>query len=209
MSEAFTQAKPSWELTVRDFFVRFKANSETQAEALNLKMPVIKDIQVQPGEQNKSIYASGVVYDVVAQLTESKLGLTAVALPAAFTDRALGTGGKGAVSYDSVTPQTEEFACGYWAENSDGSAVYYFHPRCKLMQSNRTHKTMDQGSLPDPSVAWDIVALPTDEKVWRVRYDTGKVAAGKVPLTPEEFFLLPMDTIENIKAAADKEQDAE
>lgn len=207
MSEAFTQAKPSWELTVRDFFVRFKAQGG--GEALNLQMPVIKEIQVQPGEQNKTIYASGVLYDVIAQLTESKLGLTAVALPAAFTDRALGTAGKGAVSYDSVVPQKEEFACGYWAENSDGSAVYYYHPRCKLVQGNKTHKTREQGSLPDPSVGWDIVALPTDEKIWRVRYDTSKVAAGKVALTPEEFFLLPMDTIAEIEAVADKEQAAD
>lgn len=207
MADTLSNVKPTWELTVRDFFVHFKAG-DAGAVASDMKMPVIKELRVQPNENTKSIYASGVVYDTVTQLAESKAGLTAVALPREFTDRALGAKVKGAVSYDTVMPVKEEFACGYWCENQDGSKTYYYHPRCKLVQSDATHKTWDPAQTVDPSVAYDILLLPTDEKVWRVRYFTANVEDGKIPLTPEEFFALHPETIEDIEAIPGTEKAA-
>lgn len=207
MADTVNKVKPTWELTVRDFFVHFKANEGGGTET-DMQMPVIKELRVQPNENTRSIYASGVVYDTVTQLAESKAGLTAVALPREFTDRALGAKNKGAVSYDTVLPVKEEFACGYWCENQDGSATYYYHPRCKLVQSDATHRTYDSAQTPDPSVAYDILLLGTDEKVWRVRYFTASVEEGKVPLTPAEFFALHPETIEDIEAIPGTEKAA-
>lgn len=209
MSETVNVLKPTWELTVRDFFAHFKANAATGAAATDMQMPVIKELRVQPNENTKSIYASGVVYDTVTQLAESRAGLTAVALPREFTDRALGAKGTGAVSYDTVMPEKEEFGCGYWCENQDGSCTYYYHPRCKLVQSDSTHRTYDAAQTPDPSVTYDLLLLGTDEKVWRVRYCTADVEAGKVPLTPAEFFALHPETIEDIEAIPGTEKAAE
>ena len=199
MSE-YAVKKPAYDLTVRDFFVNFKADTGKKLEALQLKMPVIKSIRVQPGENSKEIYASGVIYDTATLLSDIKVGLNVVALPAEFTDRALGSGGSGAVTYDVTKPHKEEFSCGYWAEKSDGSKVYYYHPRCKLTQGDEELKTSESGTLPDPNIGYTLMILPTDENVWRARYDTSKVDASKVPLTPEEFFALAPETIEEIMA---------
>lgn len=199
MSE-YAVKKPAYDLTVRDFFVNFKADTGKKLEALQLKMPVIKSIRVQPGENSKEIYASGVIYDTATLLSDIKVGLNVVALPAEFTDRALGSGGSGAVTYDVTKPHKEEFSCGYWAEKSDGSKVYYYHPRCKLTQGDEELKTSESGTLPDPNLSYTLMILPTDENVWRARYDTSKVDASKVPLTPEEFFALAPATIEEIMA---------
>lgn len=199
MSE-YAVKKPAYDLTVRDFFVNFKADTGKKLEALQLKMPVIKSIRVQPGENSKEIYASGVIYDTATLLSDIKVGLNVVALPAEFTDRALGSGGSGAVSYDVTKPHKEEFSCGYWAEKSDGSKVYYYHPRCKLTQGDEELKTSESGTLPDPNIGYTLMILPTDENVWRARYDTSKVDASKVPLTPEEFFALAPETVEEIMA---------
>ena len=199
MSE-YAVKKPAYDLTVRDFFVNFKADTGKKLEALQLKMPVVKSIRVQPGENTKEIYASGVIYDTATLLSDIKVGLNVVALPAEFTDRALGSGGSGAVTYDVTKPHKEEFSCGYWAEKSDGSKVYYYHPRCKLTQGDEELKTSESGTLPDPNIGYTLMILPTDENVWRARYDTSKVDASKVPLTPEEFFALAPETIEEIMA---------
>lgn len=207
MSE-YAVKKPAYDLTVRDFFVNFKADTQKKLEALQLKMPVVKSIRVQPGENSKEIYASGVIYDTATLLSDIKVGLNVVALPAEFTDRALGSGGSGAVTYDVTKPHKEEFSCGYWAEKSDGSKVYYYHPRCKLTQGDEELKTSESGTLPDPNIGYTLMILPTDENVWRARYDTGKVDAGKVPLTPEEFFALAPETIEEIMAIPGTEKAA-
>lgn len=205
MSE-YVVKKPAYDLTVRDFFVNFKADTGKKLQALQLKMPVIKSIRVQPGENTKEIYASGVIYDTTTLLSDIKVGLNVVALPHEFTDRALGSGGSGAVSYDVTKPHKEEFACGYWAEKSDGGKVYYYHPRCKLVQGDEEMKTSESGQLPDPNISYTLMILPTDENVWRARYDTGKVDAGKVPLTPEEFFAAAPETIEQILAISGTEK---
>lgn len=204
----FTTKKPAFDLTVRDFFVLFAADQHAKTTELLLQMPVVKSIRVQPGEQTKPIYASGAVYDTVTQLSDSKLGLTVVALPRDFVERALGTAGTGSVRYDVTRPHKEEFACGYWCENSDGSATYYYHPRCKLVQSDEETKTSEQGQQPDPSVSYEVMLLPTDEDIWRVRYSTAMVAEGKAPLTPAAFFELRPDTVEKILAIPGSETSA-
>lgn len=77
MSE-YAVKKPAYDLTVRDFFVNFKADTQKKLEALQLKMPVVKSIRVQPGENTKEIYASGVIYDTTTLLSDIKVGLNVV-----------------------------------------------------------------------------------------------------------------------------------
>lgn len=201
--------KPAYELTVRDFFARIKSLMEGgQEEDVDLQLPVVKTLRVSPNESNKEIYASGIVYDVTSQIKGSEAGLTAVALPRVFLDWALGSGVKKSVSFDLAKPVKPEFPVGYWCDNSDGSRVYYYHPRCKLLQTgNQEHKTSDDND-PDPSVDYSLRLMPTEEGVWRVRYYTANVEQGKVPLTPEEFFALHPATIEEILAIPDAEKAA-
>lgn len=194
--------KPAYELTVGNFFVHMPGEgSETGTD---IQLPVIKTVTVQPNEKNNEIYSSGIVYDAVALISESRLSLNAVTLPTDFLNFALGAKARNATSYDVVTPIKPEFGCGYTAKLSDGSMAYYYHPRCKLVQRDRQHQTSNNNPT-DPAVDYEVMLLPTDEGLWRIRYYTNKVPSGKVPLTPDEFFakhLATIDDIEGIEEAA-------
>ncbi len=197
MPATMTQKKPAYELTVGDFFVHlpgFKGGDD-----VDLQMPVIKTATVQPNEKSNEIFASGIVYDTVSVVSESRLGLNAVALPQDFLNYALGAVVKGAAAYDVNMPLKPEFGCGYTADLSDGSKVYYYHPRCKLVQRDRQHQTSNNNPA-DPAVEYDIMLMATEEHIWRVRYATASVAEGETPLTPQEFFAKHPSTIAEIEA---------
>ena len=48
-----------------------------------------------------------------------------------------------------------------------------------------------------------LIALPTDDKVFRVTYDQSKVPTGKVPYTAEEFFAQVIDSEDHAKVGAE------
>ena len=186
---------PAYEVSVYNVLVAMIAKMvdgkpEWEKEAENpliMSMPVVKTLTIAPDASTKKIYASGIVYDTTSQVKGATASLGAVALPRIFVDKALGSKTNGALSYDLSNQKGMEFAFGYYCAKSDGSMVYYYHPRCKLTLGDEEHKTLDDSDL-DPEVSYDIEIMPTAEGLWRVRYDTADVAAGKTPLTMEEFF---------------------
>lgn len=208
--------KPEYELTVRSFVLcfiekyvndvaQYEKDTENTNSLINL-MDIIKTLGVSPDVSNAKIYASGIVYDVAAGVKGATASLGAVALPRTILDKAIGAQIVGALSYDKTMAPGQEFGCGYFCDMSDGSRVYYWHPRCKLVISDENHDTSDDGDI-DPEVSYDIEIMPTHEGVWRVRYYTGAVAAGKVPLSIEQFFGDMPYTIEQITALPAKEAD--
>lgn len=166
------------------------------SDALIRAMDIIKKLQISPEVSNKKIYASGVVVDVTNQVKGAKAGLGVIALPREFVDKALGANVDGAVSWDVTNAQGKEFSFGYFCTMSDGSKVYYFHPRCKLVLGAENHDTSDDGER-DPEQSYDIEIMPTAEGVWRVRYYTKDTTK---PLTVEEFYKKLPYTVANIQA---------
>lgn len=216
MAATIKNLKPAYELTVYSAMLAFiekmldtgSPQWEKDADSTNAlvrKMPVIKTLTVTPDAATKKIYASGIVYDTTNQVKGATASLGLVALPREVLDKALGTHAKGALSYDKTNQQGLEFAFGYYCENSDGSLVYYLHPRCKLVLGEEEHNTSDDSDI-DPEVTYDVEIMPTTEGVWRIRYYTADVGSGKKPLTMEEFFGALPYTVAEIEALPELEK---
>ena len=97
-----------------------------------------------------------------------------------------------AVSYEEAIPKLAKFGCGFTCEDADGKEVYYWFPNCKMTITDEEHNTSDDQDA-DPAVDYEIEAMPTDEKIWRVRYRTADFVGEQendVPLTADEFFAL-------------------
>lgn len=191
--------RPVYELTVRDFVLCFREGDKYADELVQL--PIVKTLNVEPDASSKKIYASGGVYDIATAVRGAKLGLGAVALPMELLTKAAGSVVAGPTACDKSLPVLPEFGCGYWCDMSDGSQVYYWHPRCKLTIGGEDHKTSDDSDI-DPNVSRDIEAMPTDgEGIWKMRYFTSQVAEGETPLTPQAFFRLRPYTAAELAAA--------
>lgn len=211
---SLTTLKPEYELTVRSAvlaFIQSMANNvptyETEgADKVIRSLDVIKTLGISPDASTKKIYASGLVYDVTTLVKGATASLGAVALPRIVLDKALGAKVVGALSYDKTAGVGLEFSFGYFCEMSDGSQVYYMHPRCKLVQGQEQHDTSDDGDV-DPEVSYDIEIMPTHEGVWRVRYYTNAVAPTKVPLTLAQFYGALPYSIAEIEALVGLEAD--
>lgn len=185
MSEVtVTKVLTPYELTVNDAVICFLVKEGVYDKKI-LRVPEIKSIKIMPDTSAKKIYASGKVRDVTASTKGAKAELDVIALPPAFVNKASGVQGAGDAKYEVSLPQLPEFGFGYWCDNSDGSQVYYWHPRCKLTLSDEEHKTSDDGDI-DPSVKYAIEIMPTDEGVWKGKYDCRTIEG--VKLTPEEFY---------------------
>ena len=193
-----TKTVTAYEVTVGDFFVDFMNANETGYEGTLKRCPEIKTLKVQPDSSNKKIYASGKVRDVLANVRGATLALDVVALPAAFVDKARGVVSAGqATSYEVAIPKLPPFGCGFTTEDADGKEVYYWCPYCKMTITDEEHNTSDDQDA-DPTVSYEIEAMPTDEKIWRVKYRTAD--AGQNPLTAEAFFKKEPRTIAEVNA---------
>lgn len=212
MTEIMMQ-RPEYELSVKSAIFAFieklspsgdpeyEKKGETQNPLIR-RMDIIKTIGIAPNVSESKIHASGLVYDVTTLTTGATISLDAVALPRDVVDKAIGAVSKGGVSYDLGAQVGKEFSFGYFCGMSDKSQVFYFHPRCKLLLSDEQHKTAGGGEI-DPTAAYKVEIMPTDEGVWRVRYYTKDHAVGKKPLTIEDFYkALPykIATIEGLPA---------
>lgn len=200
--------KPEYQLTVRSAvmaFIKKYTNNIPEYEPdgatgkLIQQMDIIKTLGLSPDASSSKIYASGLVYDVTANVKGATASLGVVAFPRSILDKAFGAKVIGALSIDKTNDKGMEFSFGYYCEMSDGSLVYYWHPRCKLVMGESDYDTSDDGD-PDPEVSYDIEIMPTHEGVWRIRYYTNAVAEGKQPLTLDEFYGAAAYTVTEIEA---------
>ena len=183
--------KPAYWLTVRDNFWCFLKAEDGAArmyESEVYRSPVVKSIGLTGTVAEGNIYASGIVYDVIHQTQGAEIALGAVALDHELVDKANGATIKGGYVYEKSNDISKEFAYGYYAEASDGTLMYFWHPRCKLTQGDETLETSND-SPADPNLSYTIKALPTVEGIWRIKYEAKKDAreAGTA-MSPEEFF---------------------
>lgn len=183
--------KPKYWLTVRDNFWCFLEAENGPArmyEKMVYRSPVVKSIGLTGTIADANIYASGIVYDIIHQVQGTEIALGAVALEKELVDKANGAITKGSFVYEKSNNISKEFAYGYYAEESDGSLVYFWHPRCKLTKSDDTLDTSTD-SPADPNRSYTIKSLPTSEGVWRVKYYAKKadLDAGTA-LSVEDFF---------------------
>lgn len=217
MRTAIPQTIVAYKLTVRDFFLAFIASKtagvptyEQEGDDDKIwRLPTVKTIQVTPDSTSKKIYASGITYDVAQRTKGASAAIGMIALPRAVIDKALGATASGAVSIDATGDGTKaaEFSCGYYMDNSNGSLVYFFHPRCKLVPGAEDANDIGDND-PDPNESYTVEIMPTEEGVWRVRYHTEDAAVGKIPLTPEEFFSSLPYRISQIEALSASEHAA-
>ncbi len=207
---------PEYLLTIRDMLMAFFASQEPgqapvwEKDGENNKiyrLPIVKKLGVAPDVGSSKIFASGLTYDITQNTRGAQLTTDVVALPRDIEDKALGTHKpSSSMAYSKNNDKGAEFATGYFMENSDGGLVYFFHPRCKMIEGQSEYATSDDSDA-DPQVSKAIEVMPTHEGVWRVRYATSDVATGKVPLTVEQFFGALPYTIAQIEALAATEAD--
>ena len=196
--------KPAYWLTVRDNFWCFLKAEDGAARMYEKEVyrsPVVKSIGLTGTVAEGNIYASGIVYDVIHQTQGAEIALGAVALERELVDKANGATIKGGYIYEKSNDISKEFAYGYYAEASDGTLMYFWHPRCKLTQGDETLETSTD-SPADPNLSYTIKALPTVEGIWRIKYEAKKDAreAGTA-MSPEEFFAFARYT-DQIQAAS-------
>lgn len=195
MSRTIKEMKPSYVVTIRESFWNFVkerlGTAKPTYEDEVIKTPIVKSLGLARQQTESKITASGIVYDTLAVTTGAEITLGVVALPADILDPALGSKVKGAFAYDKTSDVGKEFAFGYYLERSNGSKVYYWHPTCKLVPSDDKYEDKKDGNV-DPNVEYKIQVIPTPDGLWRVRYDTEKVAEGTAVLKLEDFFAKPI-----------------
>ena len=161
MANNTVMTKPPYELTVGAFW--WKVGTEEWL------LPVVKSINVNSGDQVSTIHASGIVYDVTALVSGGTIGLTAVALPEDMLAVSLGSNKlESGVIYDTDRPILPDAECGYIGHMSDGTDIFYYHPRVKLVRGAANHQTRTNSPV-DPSVDYTIHLMSTDEGIWKVR----------------------------------------
>lgn len=190
--------KPAYWITVLDAFFCFIEKTTDKIITYDedvYQCPVIKEQGIAKTASETTIYASGKVYDYISRTQGAQITLGAVNLPQSILDKAEGVVVNGSFKFDTTSDSGKEFAYGYYLEQSDGSHVYYWHPRCKLTSAKEDSKTSGD-KQDDPSREFVIIAMPTAEGLWRVRYFTNEVPEGETALTPEKFFAAPIYTRE-------------
>lgn len=207
MSEVTVKAQAKrYKITVKDAYLRFLTAAGTYDKVMH-RLDTLKSVSLAPDASTKKIYASGRVYDITTNVRGGKLTVATVELPENLVDEAHGAKGGSGTTYDVSLPQPKEFGFGIVVEMSDGSLKYRWYPRCQLGYANEEANTSDDSDI-DPSESSEIECMPTDEGVWRVRYDTADVPEGKKPFTPEEWFGKGLYTVAQITAATGSETSA-
>lgn len=200
---AITIEKPAYIVTVRNaYFADRTVSGNTVTYGTTKGVSSIKQVGISKQKTEQKIHASGLVYDLSSQKAGANLSVQAVQLPLDLIRKYEGETVEGGFSFESSDDQSPEFAFGYYSEYSDGNLLMYWYPRCKMTQADYTDETSTD-SPHDPARDYVIVALPTDDKVFRVTYDQSKVPAGKVPYTAEEFFTQVIDSENHAKVGAE------
>ena len=194
MNPEIKHVKPEYEVTIGSAFfniIKKRTNNEIIYEPTVIETPVIKTLGLSRTVSELPIYASGILFDYLSRTAGAQIALSAVVLPRELLDKIAGALIKAGFTFDSTNDITKEFAFGYWGENSDGSFVYCWHPVCKLIPTEETHKTRTE-DIEAPERSYTIKVMPYNN-LWRVRYNTtDDEAAGYLPIGKEVFFLNPI-----------------
>lgn len=180
---AIKNVKPLYYLTIGAGY--FKDENTTDV----IKVETLKRVGITANKTEQTIYGSGKIYDYVSQNTSQDLAVDAIQLPSDLVRRYLGenVSTNGGFSFATTNDEPIEFAFGYATEYKSGHKEFKWYPRCKLITANETDETKTDSAI-DPQRSYTIKAMPTDERLIRVRYNQSEVVEGKVALTEEEFF---------------------
>ena len=200
---AITIEKPAYIVTVRNAYFADRTVTEGVVSYGTTKgVSSIKQVGIAKQKTEQKIHASGLIYDYASQKTGANISVQATQLPDDIVRKYEGITVNGGFGFESSGDQPPEFAFGYYSEYSDGNLLMYWYPRCKMTQADYTDETSTD-SPRDPARDYVIVAMPTDDGVICVSYDQSKVATGKTPYTPEQFFTQVIDSPTHAKVGAE------
>lgn len=191
--------KPTYEVSVGAFFVchiKNRTNTEIEYDNIITRLDVIRQIGVTPVVAEQEIWASGVLFDYINQITGANIALTAVALPQEMLNRLSGAKTNGGFVINRVSDLEGEFACGYWGENRNGTLQFRWHPVCKLIPGEDSKSTRTNDPT-DPQKNYNIKIIPfgagEDSGIWRVMYDQNLAKQGGfTPIGINDFFAQPI-----------------
>lgn len=196
---AIVNKKPAYVVSVKDAYICFLDTESgatlTYSDAVT-QLPVLKELTVTPSTSEKSISASGKIYDKTNKQKGAEIGVEAVAFPSEIVNEALGKTAQSGYVIDATNDTQKVFAFGAVYEKSDGSLVYAWYPYCKLAPGEESYSTSEEDDDPDPGESYTINAMPAPNNVWRVRYFTELVTTG-TPATESEYFATPIYEIPN------------
>ena len=194
MSGNIKYVKPEYEVTIGSAYfclIEKRDNARITYEDEVLEVPVIKTLGLSRTVSELEVYASGILFDFLNRTAGANIALTAVSLPTDLINRIEGATEDDGFTFNSTNDIEREFAFGYWGENSDGSFMFYWHPVCKLIPTEESHKTQT-ADIPEPERNYSVKIIPYNN-LWRVRYSTSKdTEAGFEPLEIDEFFEKPI-----------------
>ena len=197
--------KPTFEVSVgAGFFciIDSRVGNVINYQSEVWRLDVIKTLGITPTVNDQPIWASGIMFDHIVQVTGAEISTGVVALPSKLLNEIEGATEKDGFTINRTNDLEKEFAFGYWGENRDGTMVFYWHPVCKIAPSEETKNTRTDDP-PDPEKSYTITVMPFGDGgeggTWRVRYDQGEAKAQQLtPLTIDQFFAKPIYSMEQI-----------
>lgn len=173
--------KPDYWVTVGNAYFKDDTMTDTQG------VSTIKKVGIQDEESETKIYGSGNLYAVLSQHSSTTISIDAIEIPRDWINRFLGHEMKNGFSVQSNKDRPVEFSFGYTIRYSNGEAIYRWYPRCQLSSpSDEIESSTD--SPTDPSHAYQIIAMPSDDGTIRLEYDGNSEAAKGKKITEEDFF---------------------
>jgi phi13 family phage major tail protein len=189
-----TYKKPAYDVTVGSSFwcpITSRDNTTITYDTDVIEVPSVKTLTLSRVQTESTIYASGVIYDSVTLTSGATIALSSVALPTDLINQLEGATVVDGFSLNNSNDTMKEFAFGYWGELSNGEFVYFWHPVCKLTPGDESLNTKTADAI-DPNKDYTVTVIPYNG-LWRVKYSTeDAAAAGKTPLTKDEFFTAPI-----------------
>ena len=194
MTNNITRPQVTYEVTIGSAYfclIKDKGRDFIDYETEVTEVNTIKTLGLNRNVAELEIWASGEMFDFIQRTNSADISLTAVALPTELKNKLEGVYSQDGITISRTNDIEREFAFGYWAENSDGSFYYFWHPLCKIVPSEETRQTRTS-DIPDPERNYTIKVIPFD-RYWKYMYSTGEaIKAGLQPLTIDEFFQKPV-----------------
>ena len=182
------------------FFCIINSRSDSAIDYQNtvIRSDVIRTLGITPTVAEGRIWASGIIYDQINQVTGAEISLGAVALDSAMLTEISGAQTDGGFTISRTNDIEKEFAFGYWGENRDGTKTFFWHPVCKLTPGEESKETRND-DVPNPEKSYTITVIPFGH-ILTVKYDQGQaMEAGHKPLEVNSFFQRPLCSIDDVK----------